>query len=90
MSMEITNNYRNYAANYADTAKKTDSKAQVKENISTNSKDKVQAYYEQLCKKFPQIKINATGGIVLRVYQRRMNRCLQKQKVTVLKYKVLR
>lgn len=64
MSMEITNNYRNYAANYADTAKKTDSKAQVKENISTNSKDKVQAYYEQLCKKFPQIKINATGGIV--------------------------
>lgn len=56
MSMEITNNYRNYAANYADTTKKTDSKA-------TNCKDKVQAYYEQLCKKFSQIKINTNGEI---------------------------
>lgn len=57
MSMEITNNYRNYAANYADTTKKTDSKA-------TNCKDKVQAYYEQLCKRFSQIKINTSGEIV--------------------------
>ena len=56
MSMEITNNYRNYAANYADTTKKTDSKA-------TNCKDKVQAYYEQLCKRFSQIKINTSGEI---------------------------
>lgn len=66
MAMEITNNYSSYAASYTDTTKKSDSKAatEVKTNTSTNSKDKVQAYYEQLCKKFPQININSSGGIV--------------------------
>ncbi len=66
MSMEITNNYSNYAANYVDNAKKPDSKsaAEVKTNTSTNSKDKVQAYYEQLCKKFPQINFNTNGGVL--------------------------
>ena len=64
MSMEITNNYSNYAANYTDTVKKPDSKAaEIKVNTSTNSKDKVQAYYEQLCKKFPQINVNLNRGI---------------------------
>ena len=65
MSMEISNNYGNYAANYTDTVKKPDSKAaaEVKANTSTNSKDKVQAYYEQLCKKFPQINFNTNGGV---------------------------
>lgn len=62
MSMEITNNY----SNYAGTAKKSDSKAAAggKANTSTNSKDKVQAYYEQLCKKFPQINFNTNGGVL--------------------------
>ncbi len=66
MSMEISNNYSNYAANYVDTVKKPDSKAaaEVKTNTSTNSKDKIQAYYEQLCKKFPQINFNTNGGIL--------------------------
>ena len=65
MAMEITNNYSSYVASYIDTAKKADSKvvAEVKTNTSTNSKDKVQAYYEQLCKKFPQININSSGDI---------------------------
>ena len=65
MAMEITNNYSNYTASYTDTTKKSDSKAatEVKTNASTKSKDKVQAYYEQLCKKFPQININSSGGI---------------------------
>lgn len=65
MAMEITNNYSSYAASYTDTTKKVDSKAAtaVKTNTSTNSKDKVQAYYEQLCKKFPQININSSRGI---------------------------
>ena len=62
MAMEITNNYSNYAANYTDISKKSESKATA--NTSTDSKDKVQEYYEQLCKKFPQIKINASGGIM--------------------------
>ncbi len=66
MSMEIKNNYNNYAANYIDTVKKPDSEAaaEVKANISTNGKDKVQAYYEQLCKKFPQINFHTSGGIL--------------------------
>ena len=66
MAMEITNNYSSYAASYTDTTKKSDSKAatEVKTNTSTNSKDKVQVYYEQLCKKFSQININSSGGIV--------------------------
>ena len=65
MAMEITSNYSNYAAKYADTTKKSSSNTatEVKTNTSTNSKDKVQEYYEQLCKKFPQIKINTSGGI---------------------------
>ena len=65
MAMEIISNYSNYAANYADTTKKSSSNTatEVKTNTSTRSKDKVQEYYEQLCKKFPQIKINPSGGI---------------------------
>ncbi len=55
MAMEITNNYRNYAANYADTAKKADSQAAA---AKTSGKDKVQEYYEKLCKKFSQINFN--------------------------------
>ncbi len=58
MAMEITNNYRNYAANYADTAKKADSQAAA---AKTSGKDKVQEYYEKLCKKFPQINFNTKG-----------------------------
>lgn len=66
MAMEITNNYSSYTASYTDTMKKTNSKAatEVKTSASTNSKDKVQAYYEQLCKKFPQINFNTNGGIL--------------------------
>ena len=66
MAMEITSNYSNYAANYTDTVKKPDGKAatEVKPSKSTNSKDKVQAYYEQLCKKFPQINFNTNGGVL--------------------------
>ena len=66
MSMEITNNYSNYAANYVDTVKKSDSKAasEVKAKTSVNSKDKVQAYYEKLCKKFPNITFNTSSGLM--------------------------
>ena len=56
MAMEITNNYSNYATNYADTVKKADNKATTE--VKTNNKDKVQEYYEKLCKKFSQINFN--------------------------------
>ena len=71
MSMEIKGNlpdygvrkqnYSNYTANYADTVKKPDSKAAAE--VKTSSKGKAQEYYEQLCKKFPQININSSRGI---------------------------
>ena len=61
MSMEITNNYSNYAANYTDTMKKSGSDAT--REVKTSSKARAQEYYEQLCKKFPQININSSRGI---------------------------
>ncbi len=66
MLMEINNNYCNYATNYTNSTKKSDNKtaAEVKTNTSTNSKDKVQEYYEKLCKKFPQINFNTNGGVL--------------------------
>lgn len=64
MSMEITNNYSNFGRNYTNTAKKTgsDTTAEVKSGTVTSGKDKVQDYYEKLCKKFPQINFNTNGG----------------------------
>lgn len=52
MAMDITNNFSSYVASNTDITKKSDSKAamEVKANSSANSKNKVQAYYEQLCK----------------------------------------
>ena len=52
MSMEITNNYGNYATGYADSARKT------------SNSNSVEEYYEKLCKKFPQISFNTNGGVV--------------------------
>ncbi len=66
MAMEITSNYSNYAANYTNTMKKADSKAaaEVKTNAPANSKDKVQEYYEKLCKKFSDITFNTGSGLM--------------------------
>ena len=66
MAMEITSNYSNYVANYTNTMKKADSNsvAEVKTNTSANSKDKVQEYYEKLCKKFPNITFNTGSGLM--------------------------
>lgn len=61
MAMEITNDYSNYAANYTDTMKKSGSNTT--REVKTSSKAKAQEYYEQLCKKFPQININSSRGI---------------------------
>ena len=61
MAMEITNNYSNYAANYTDTMKKSGSNTT--REVKTSSKAKAQEYYEQLCKKFPQININSSRGV---------------------------
>ena len=80
MAMEITSNYSNYATNYADTTKRTDSKATTE--VKTNSKDKVQEYYEKLCKKFPKITFNTgsslTSGNENKVVVNLSSECLKK------------
>lgn len=63
MAMEITNNYNNYATNHSDSTK-NQTVTKEKTNTSTNNKDKVQEYYEILCKKFPQINFNTNGGVL--------------------------
>lgn len=65
MAMEIINNYSSHAENYADTTKKSNSNAvtEGRINTATNSRDNVQQYYEQLCKKFSRINFNTSGGI---------------------------
>ncbi len=65
MAMEMINNYSSHAENYAGTTKKSNSNAvtEGRINAATNSKDNVQQYYEQLCKKFSPMNINTSGGI---------------------------
>ncbi|MDE6940408.1 MAG: hypothetical protein K2P40_05650 [Lachnospiraceae bacterium] len=65
MAMEIINNYSSHAENYADTTKKSNSNAvtEGRINTATNSRDNVQQYYEQLCKKFSRMSINTSGQI---------------------------
>lgn len=65
MAMEIINNYSSHAENYADTTKRSNSNAvtEGRINTATNSRDNVQQYYEQLCKKFSRINFNTSGGI---------------------------
>ncbi|MCI8948308.1 MAG: hypothetical protein HFI91_14945 [Lachnospiraceae bacterium] len=66
MAVEITSNYSNYAANYSSTMRKADSNSAeaVKKNTSANSKDKVQEYYEKLCKKFSDITFHTGSGLM--------------------------
>ncbi|MCM1173272.1 MAG: DUF6033 family protein [Clostridium sp.] len=83
MSMEITSNYSNYVANYTDSTKNSDNRAiRRKTNAPTNSKDKVQEYYEKLCKKFGNITFNTGGrnvsGNENRVVLNLSSKCLEK------------
>lgn len=65
MLMEVNNNYTGYYNNIFSGSKKENKQTtDVKSNKSESNKDKVQEYYEQLCKKFPQINFN-TNGVVL-------------------------
>ncbi len=63
MSMEVSGNYGVYNRNsaYVYESKQTEIK---KQKIAKSSKDNVQDYYEKLCKKFPQINFNTSGGVL--------------------------
>ena len=63
MSMEVSSNYAGYYNNtLSDSKKESKQTAEDKSNTSASSKDKVQEYYEKICKKFPQITFNTNGG----------------------------
>jgi hypothetical protein len=58
MSMEVTSNYGGYATGAYDTTVKNNTAAK-----SDNSTNSVEEYYEKLCKKFPEITFNKSGGL---------------------------
>ena len=64
MSIEVSSNYAGYYSNTLSDSKTRKSKqtAEVKSNTSASSKDKVQEYYEKLCKKFPKIIFNTSSN----------------------------
>ena len=64
MSMEVSSNYAGYYnSTLSDSKKERKQAAEVKSSTSTSSKDKVQEYYERLCKKFSTITFNTSGSI---------------------------
>ena len=64
MSMEVRSNYAGYYNNaFSDSKKESEQTAEVKSNTSASSKEKVQEYYEKLCKKFSKITFNINGGL---------------------------
>ncbi len=63
MLMEISH-YGYYKSADSDAKKENAKFGEVKENTKENSKDKVQEYYKKLCKKFPQIRFNTSGGVL--------------------------
>ncbi len=77
MSMEIANNYGGYATGTYDSV--------IKKNTATksdNSTNSVEEYYEKLCKKFPEITFNTSGGLASgnenKVVINLSNECLKK------------
>jgi hypothetical protein len=58
MSMEVTSNYSGYTTGTYDTTVKKNTAAK-----SDNSTNSVEEYYEKLCKKFPEITFNKSGGL---------------------------
>ena len=64
MAMEINNNYGSYYNNAVYSAKENGQTEKTKAETTQSSGDKVQEYYEKLCKKFPQISFNIAGGVM--------------------------
>lgn len=63
MSMEVNGSYGVYNRNsaYSYEIKQTEI---AKQETAKSSKDNVQEYYDKLCKKFPQINFNTSGGVL--------------------------
>jgi len=59
MNMEVTKVYTGYKTGIYDSAVKTNAAAK-----SDKQADSIEAYYDKLCKKFPQINFNTGGGVM--------------------------
>jgi len=62
MSISINNTYGNYYSNAVYNTKKNEQAEKGKTEKVQSSEEKVEEYYEQLCKKFPEISFNTKGG----------------------------
>ena len=61
MSMEISSNYCSYN-NTVYNLKRNEETEKTKTEKVQSSKEKVEEYYQKLCKKFPEISFNTRGG----------------------------
>ncbi len=62
MAMKISSNYGNYYNSAVYNTAENGQTEEIKSKKAQSSDDKVQKYYEKLCKKFPQITFNTSGG----------------------------
>lgn len=62
MSMEISSNYGSYYNNTAYNSRANEETEKTKTEKVQSSKEKVEEYYQKLCKKFPEISFNTSGG----------------------------
>lgn len=64
MSMEISSNYGSYYNNTVYNSGVNEATEKIKTEKVQSSKEKVEEYYQKLCKKFPQITFNTKGGVM--------------------------
>ena len=62
MSMEISSNYGSYYNNTVYNSRTNEETEKKKTEKVQSSKEKVEEYYQKLCKKFPEISFNTSGG----------------------------
>lgn len=63
MSMEISSNYSGYyIGTFYGLKQESVQSSEIRSDAKERSKDKVEEYYQRLCKKFPQISFNTNGG----------------------------
>ena len=62
MSMEISSNYGSYYNNTVYNSRVNEETEKTKTEKVQSSKEKVEEYYQKLCKKFPEISFNTSGG----------------------------
>lgn len=62
MAMEVSSNYGSYYNNTVYNSRANEQTEKTKTEKVQSSKEKVEEYYQKLCKKFPEISFNTNGG----------------------------